>query len=42
VAVDGSRLTPPQSLLRLALLPVSWILRRPVHDEVAGTIVIAD
>ncbi|HEY0830663.1 MAG TPA: RDD family protein [Candidatus Dormibacteraeota bacterium] len=42
VAVDGSRLTPTQSLLRLALLPLSWILRRPVHDEVAGTTVITD
>jgi hypothetical protein len=42
VAVDGSRVTPTQSLLRLALLPVSWLVRRPVHDEVAGTIVITD
>ena len=40
VSVDGSRLTPAQSLVRLALLPVSWIARRPVHDEVAGTEVI--
>jgi uncharacterized RDD family membrane protein YckC len=42
VAVDGSRLTPTQSLLRLALLPASWILRRPVHDEIACTEVITD
>ena len=40
VAVDGSGLTPTQSLLRLVLLPVSWIARRPVHDEVACTEVI--
>jgi uncharacterized RDD family membrane protein YckC len=40
VAVDGSRLTPTQSLLRLVLLPVSWIVRRPVHDEVACSEVI--
>ena len=42
VSVDGSRLTPTQSLARLAALPLSWILRRPVHDEFAGTEVIAD
>jgi hypothetical protein len=42
VAVDGSRLTATQSLLRLALIPLSWILRRPVHDEIAGTDVITD
>lgn len=42
VAVDGSRLTPAQSLLRLLLLPASWIIRRPIHDEVAGTDVITD
>jgi len=42
VAVDGSRLTPPQSLLRLALLPVSWLVRRPIHDEVACTEVVSD
>jgi hypothetical protein len=41
VAVDGSRLTPMQSLARLAALPVSWVLRRPVHDEYAGTEVIS-
>lgn len=42
VAVDGSRVTPAQSLLRLALLPVSWLTRRPIHDETAGTDVITD
>ena len=42
ISVDGSRLTPTQSVLRLALLPLSWIARRPIHDEIAGTEVIAD
>jgi RDD family protein len=40
VAIDGSRLTLTQSTLRLAALPLSWILRRPMHDELAGTDVI--
>jgi len=31
-----------QALLRLALTPVSWLSRRPVHDEIAATEVIAD
>lgn len=42
VAVDGSRVSPLQALARLAALPISWILRRPVHDEFAGTAVISD
>jgi len=42
VAVDGSRLTPAQSLVRFALLPVSWIARQPVHDEIACTEVIGE
>ena len=42
VAVDGSRLTPAQSLFRLALLPASWIARRPIHDELAATDVVSD
>lgn len=42
VALDGARPTPTQSLLRLVLLPVSWITRRPLHDEIAGTTVIED
>jgi hypothetical protein len=42
VAVDGSRLTPAQSLLRFALLPVAWIARRPVHDDIACTEVISE
>lgn len=40
VAVDGSRLSPAQALLRMAALPLSWIAGRPVHDEVACTDVI--
>jgi hypothetical protein len=40
VAVDGSRISPLQAAVRLAALPLSWILRRPVHDEFAGTEVI--
>jgi len=40
VSVDGSRLTPTQSLFRLALLPMSWLMHRPVHDELAATEVI--
>jgi len=41
-AIDGTRLTPTQALLRLALTPVSWLSRRRVHDEIAATEVIAD
>ena len=40
VAVDGSRLTATQSMLRFALLPVSWVVGRAVQDEVAGTAVV--
>ena len=42
VAVDGSRLTPQQAVLRLALLPLAWIAWRPLHDRIAGTEVITD
>ena len=42
VAVDGSRLTPTQSLFRLLLLPASWVTGRPIHDELAATDVISD
>jgi RDD family protein len=41
-SVDGSRLIPAQSLLRFVLLPISWIAWRPIHDEVAGTVVITE
>lgn len=40
VAVDGSRLTPQQSFLRLCLLPLSWLSRRPLHDEIAQSEVV--
>ena len=42
VSVDGSPLTPGQALVRLASLPVSAVRRRNVHDQVAGTDVVAD
>jgi hypothetical protein len=41
VAVDGSRLTIGQALVRLALLPVAAVRKRNVHDEIAGTEVIS-
>ena len=40
VSVNGSRPVLGQSLLRLALLPLSWIAWRPLHDTIAGTTVI--
>jgi hypothetical protein len=42
VAVDGSRPTVTQSAVRLLALPLSWVSGRAVHDELAGTEVIAD
>jgi hypothetical protein len=42
VALDGSRMSPTQAILRLALSPVAWLLRRPLHDEIACTTVITD
>jgi hypothetical protein len=42
VAVDGSRATVTQSLLRLVVLPLAWVTRRPIHDELSGTEVIVD
>lgn len=42
VAVDGSRLTPTQAMLRLVLAPASWITGRPLHDELAASDVIKD
>jgi len=41
VAVDGTPLLPTQAMLRFALLPTSWISRRPIHDEIAQSSVIA-
>lgn len=40
VAVDGSRATVMQSVARFLTLPLSWAVRRPIHDELAGTDVI--
>jgi len=42
VAVDGSRVSPLQAAVRFTALPLCWVLRRPVHDELAGTEVIRD
>jgi RDD family len=42
VAVDGGRLTATQSMLRFALMPVAWVVGRPVQDEVTGTVVVRD
>jgi hypothetical protein len=42
VSVDGSGLDIGQSIVRLALLPAALVLRRAVHDEIAGTEVVAD
>lgn len=40
VAVDSSRLTMGQALVRLALLPLAALRMRDIHDEIAGTEVI--
>ena len=42
VAVDGTRVTPQQAMLRLALLPLAWISWRPLHDRLAFTAVVLD
>lgn len=42
VSFDGTRLTPQQAALRLALLPLSWIAWRPLHDRIAACTVIKD
>jgi hypothetical protein len=42
VAVDGSRPSVGQALIRFLALPISWVRNRPDHDEIAGTEVIAD
>ncbi|HEY8864659.1 MAG TPA: RDD family protein [Candidatus Dormibacteraeota bacterium] len=42
VAVDGSRPTIGQSVVRLLALPIGWARGRPVHDEAAGTTVVKD
>ena len=40
ISVDGSRPTVMQSAFRLLILPLAWVARRPIHDELAGTDVI--
>lgn len=42
VAVDGSRVTAGQALIRLLALPLAAFRMRALHDEIAGTEVIAD
>jgi uncharacterized RDD family membrane protein YckC len=42
VSFDGSGLSAGQAMVRLALLPVALVRQRAVHDEIAGTEVIAD
>jgi len=42
VAVDGSRVSVGQSLVRLLALPVAALRLRAVHDEIASTEVISD
>jgi len=42
VSVDGSGVSAGQSLLRLLALPLAALRMRAVHDEIAGTEVIAD
>ncbi len=42
VATDGSRATVMQSATRFLTLPLSWVTRRAIHDELAGTDVIND
>jgi uncharacterized RDD family membrane protein YckC len=40
VAVDGSRVSSGQALVRLVALPLSALRRRNIHDDVAGTNVL--
>ena len=42
VSVDGSRVSPGQSLVRLLALPIAAMRLRAIHDQIAGTEVIAD
>jgi uncharacterized RDD family membrane protein YckC len=42
VSVDGSGLDIGQAIVRLVSLPAALVLRRAVHDEIAGTDIIAD
>ena len=40
VAVDGSKVSIGQALVRLALLPLAAVRMRDVHDDIAGTEVV--
>ena len=42
VSADGRPLLAAQAALRLVTAPLSWIAHRPVHDEIAGTVVIVE
>lgn len=42
VAIDGSRATPVQAMLRLIALPFAAVRFRALHDEVAETDVVSD
>jgi hypothetical protein len=42
VSVDGSRVTAGQAVIRLLAVPLAALRMRAVHDEIAGTEVIAD
>jgi uncharacterized RDD family membrane protein YckC len=41
VAVDGSKVSIGQALVRLALLPLAAVRRCDIHDEIAGTEVVS-
>ena len=41
VAIDGSRPSAGQAVVRLLALPIAWVRNRPNHDEIAATEVIA-
>jgi RDD family len=42
VSVDGSRVSAGQAVVRLLALPLAALRMRAVHDEIAGTEVVAD
>jgi uncharacterized RDD family membrane protein YckC len=42
VSVDGSALSAGQAMVRLASLPIAAARRTNIHDELAGTEVVAD
>lgn len=42
VSADGQPLVGAQAALRFVTAPLSWIARRPVHDQIAGTEVVVE